>query len=194
MLQNLLAERFKLVLHRERKDLRGYALMLGQTSPRMEQSAPVSAESSSRSAEGKARRFDLDKDGFIIVPPGSFPSMMTMPPTKDHLVRLTAARASTAILCGYLSRQLQRPVVDETGLTGTYDFHLAFAPEGVLDDNMEARTRDAVGSAAIVPRASEPAPTLVKAVEVQLGLKMAQRRMAVEVLMIDHVERTPAEN
>lgn len=187
MLQDLLAERFKLKIRHEAKETPGYVLTIGRGGPRMKASPAPQAGV----VAAMPPKFDLDRDGFIIVPPGTT-NMMTLP-SSDGIARLTASRASMEILCGYLSRQLQRPVLDRTGLTGTYDFHLAYA-RGNPRQLAVSEPPEAPDSNATVPVASDPAPTLVKAVELQLGLKMQPGNVRIDILVIDHVEKTPIEN
>jgi uncharacterized protein (TIGR03435 family) len=79
-----------------------------------------------------------------------------------------------AMLARTLSRMLRYQVADSTGLAGEYDFTLQWTP-------------DAAG-------ADEPGPSIFAALQEQLGLKLESRKGPVEVLMIDHVERTPVEN
>ena len=80
-----------------------------------------------------------------------------------------------------LSQQLQAPVVDNTGLQARYDFMVswAFRNPGV------SATSDAV---------DEFQPALTEAVQSQLGLKLAKKKMPVEVLVVDRLERTQSEN
>ena len=73
-----------------------------------------------------------------------------------------------------LARELDRPVVDKTGLTGKYDFKLQFTP--------------AMGAAP-----DSPDPSIFTAIEEELGLKLVPGKTALDVLVIDSVER-PAEN
>jgi uncharacterized protein (TIGR03435 family) len=69
---------------------------------------------------------------------------------------------------------LQRQVSDGTGLTGEYDFSLRWTPDQTVVD--------------------EPGPSVFTALQEQLGLRLESREGPVEVLVIDHVERTPTEN
>ena len=72
-----------------------------------------------------------------------------------------------------------RPVLDETGLTGTYDFDLQWAPE-----SLTARAKPGDNSSID----SGPAgPSLFTALEDQLGLKLEPGKDHVDVLVIDHV-------
>jgi uncharacterized protein (TIGR03435 family) len=80
-----------------------------------------------------------------------------------------------------LSGQLQTTVVDETGLTGKYDFAMNWVPED----------RRAVTT----PETADPAgPSLNSAVEEQLGLRLTRRKGPLEFIVIDRAERKPAEN
>ena len=69
-----------------------------------------------------------------------------------------------------LSRSVLRPVIDRTGLTGSYTWNLEWAP----DDN---------------PDASGDVPSLMTALVEQLGLKLESTRAPVEVIVVDHVEQ-----
>lgn len=177
MLQELLAERFALRLHRETVDKPGYALTVARGAPRLNVSQEIAAAST-------RRRFEVDRQGFAILPPGS--TNLIALPGKDGITRLTAVRVGMEMLSGWLARQLQQPVANRTALSGAYDFHLAFAsPDAPAPANLDP---------AAVPLASEPAPTLPRALERQLGLKTEAQRVPVEILIVDHLEKAPIEN
>jgi uncharacterized protein (TIGR03435 family) len=79
---------------------------------------------------------------------------------------------------------LDRPVVDQTGLQGRFDFTLNWTPDEFQFlglSNLPAQNRD------------QPAPNLFEAFEQQLGLKLEATRTLAEVLVIDSVDR-PSEN
>jgi uncharacterized protein (TIGR03435 family) len=88
-----------------------------------------------------------------------------------------------------------RVVFDETRLTGAYDFTLVFEPE-------QSKCKDCVvgGGDGALPPPPAPAtsidspPILTIAVEQQLGLKLERKNMPVDMVVIDHVERTPSGN
>ncbi|MHB8617828.1 MAG: TIGR03435 family protein [Candidatus Acidiferrales bacterium] len=94
-LQNFLAERFKLTLHRETKKIPVYELVVGDNGPKLNEVPP-------------ARVVPSQSNKMIISPPG-------------HLV---AKQATTAALARALSVVTGRLVLDETGLKGFYDFTL----------------------------------------------------------------------
>jgi len=89
--------------------------------------------------------------------------------------RWFAPQATTEKLATMLERQLQRKVVDATGLKGKYDFKLWWSPVADSDD-------------------SDGGPTLFGALQNQLGLKLESKKALVEVLVVDHAERFPTEN
>ena len=77
-------------------------------------------------------------------------------------------------LASSLSGRLQAPVRDATGLTGTFDYNVVFA----RDDN---------------PSTVSELPTLMTALQEELGLRLEKRKGTVEVLVVDHIEK-PAPN
>ena len=80
----------------------------------------------------------------------------------------------------YISGPLQMAVVDETGLTGKYDFVIDFTPYLPDAHNMDVRRPDSTS-------------ILMAAMEDELGIKMETRKTGVDVMMIDRVEK-PSEN
>jgi uncharacterized protein (TIGR03435 family) len=192
MLQDLLAERLKVRIRRDTKDMPGYLLTIGPNGPKLKPSPDGASPAAAPPESGKGPRFALDKDGFIVAPLG-VANMLTLP-GKDGIIRLTGARATMDVLSGYLSRQLQRPVLNQTGLEGIYDFHLVFAPTDVTAPSSFEQPEAGSGTEGTIPQAAAPAPTLFKAVESQLGLKMLARNVPADLLIVEHAERVPAEN
>jgi uncharacterized protein (TIGR03435 family) len=78
--------------------------------------------------------------------------------------------------CDVLSRNLDRPVVDMTGLSGKFDFVLDYTPN-------DPKVLDPAG-----------APSIFTAVQEQLGLKLESRKGPMEMFVIDRIEKTPTEN
>ena len=160
MLQAVLADRLKLVLHRETRDLGVLSLVLAKGGPKLQESKPGDTYPYGfKGPDGVAR-------------PGGI-----------HFAgnnKLIAQGVPITTLQVQLSSQLRRTILDETGLSGTYDFTLQLPdsiPLGI--DNPTP------------PQSYEPA--LTTAIEQQLGLKLEPRKASMEVLIIEHVER-PAEN
>jgi len=90
--------------------------------------------------------------------------------------RLTGKTVSTQMLANVLSEQLGRSVHDHTGLHGYFDFTLQWTP-----DNETAADGQA-------------GPSIFTAVREQLGLRLESSKGPVEVIVIDHIDRTPAQN
>ncbi|MGA3019154.1 MAG: TIGR03435 family protein [Bryobacteraceae bacterium] len=91
----------------------------------------------------------------------------------------TIQRATVPKLADLLSGPLQAPVVDQTGLTGRYDFHLDLS--NFLDPTTPMGINDVI-------------PIFIQAAQQQLGVKIDERKMPVEMLMVDHAEKIPVEN
>jgi uncharacterized protein (TIGR03435 family) len=87
-------------------------------------------------------------------------------------------------LSAYLVRATGRPVTDKTGLTGKFDVVLEFAPDVTAPPDP---------SAASPSGASSDVPTLVTALDEQLGLKLVSARGPRDYLVIGHIEK-PSEN
>ncbi len=98
--------------------------------------------------------------------------------------RLDGQGMSMANLATLLGNQLQGPVADMTGLAGRYDIKLEWS----LDDG-KAGGGDSDGKAATDSR-----PSIFTALQETLGLRLETRKIPVEILVVDHVERTPTEN
>jgi uncharacterized protein (TIGR03435 family) len=86
------------------------------------------------------------------------------------------------MIAGLANSLTGRPVVDETVLTGKYDFVLTFSSETAAAGRPPATDDDAVGV------------SLFAAFEKQLGLKLESRRIPVEEFVIDHADRNPDGN
>ncbi len=213
MLQNLLAERFKLTIHRETKDLPMYTLVVGKNGPKMKESVeappppptdPDAPPPSPMAAFGPGG-LKMGPDGFPILPSpnGGRGGMSTM--MMPGRARLGAQKQTMQDLATRLSSMLNHPVTDATDLKAKYDFTLTYSPEG-LSGGAPGRERDlmAMARAQLPPGGgehgptdapeAEPAENLFSAVQSQLGLKLEPKKGPVEIIIIDHMEKTPTEN
>jgi uncharacterized protein (TIGR03435 family) len=82
-----------------------------------------------------------------------------------------------------LSRMMDRPVIDATGLIGPYDFSFDWTP----DSNSSS-------SSSAIPEASSSAASVMSAIQDQLGLKLEARKRPIEYLVIEKAEKVPIEN
>ena len=88
---------------------------------------------------------------------------------------LASERITVAQLAETLSGYLQGPVLDMTGMQGSFELHLEWTPEDTPPDLADK-------------------PSIFMAVQEQLGLKLEARKVPVEMLVIDHLEKVPSEN
>jgi len=182
MLQNLLADRFKLKLHRESKETQIYKLVVAKNGPKLKESSAAPESIQEPLPPGQVKR---DAEGYPVLPAGR--SVMAMAPGR---ARVQGARETMAQLANRLSLFLSRPVTDATGLSGKYDYVLSFAPE--MGRGLGLGLPPAGGPP---PASSEDSgPTIFAALQEQLGLKLEPNKGPVDLLVIDHVEKVPTEN
>ena len=173
MLRSLLEDRFKLALHTEKRELPIYALVLarpdGKLGPQLQPTkTDCSALSGARGRGGP--------------PPDPPPPRGGRPACGVRMMpgQLAAGGFPIGLLAQQLSQSAQRVVVDRTGLTGNYDFDLKWTPD---------QLPQGAPPGAPVPAIDPNGPSLFTAVQEQLGLKLESTKGAVEVLVVDHVER-----
>lgn len=169
MLQALLAERFKLAAHKENRPRPVYALVIGKGGPKFKE-ADLSFRRTGPRPGQVAFRAAADTRGFK--------GFMTM-----------------ASLTRFLANSLDRPVQDFTGLTGTYDIDISWAPDPGIDrPSAFAEATQALSPDAAASLPAAPTATIFTAIRDSLGLRLEPRNEPVEMLVIDHVERIPIEN
>jgi uncharacterized protein (TIGR03435 family) len=176
MLQDLLADRFRLKAHRETRDLPMYALTFARSDQRLGEGLKVSSVDCAAMARsgGGARGRGGPPPGFG---PGQRPTCgMRLAPG-----RIIAGGATIAQLTQMLSQLAQRIVVDKTGLSGAYDIDLTFTPDRM--------PQGAPPPGVPMPNIDPNGPSLFTALQEQLGLKLDSQRAPTDVLVIDHVER-----
>ena len=160
MLQVLLADRFKLKTHWETKEGNTYSLVVAKGGPKL------GAEGSMPPTAAEVRIFH-DRP----VPPLHQVSYEGKPEWVAH-------GCSMGNWTGLLTSLLGRPVVDNTGLAGKYDF--VFKYKGRTDQDRSADDLD-------------PTPPIDRGLQEELGLKVEPAKGPVKVLVIDHIEK-PSEN
>lgn len=177
MLRNLLTERFRLVVHRETKELRVYALVVGKNGPKLKVSG---TETDADSTEGPpVTSVSLSKDGLPAMPAGYKGHVIGM--TVAGKTMLRAKGESVKDFAKMLSDLLDRPVLDLTNLTDKYDFGIAWSADQTVDETD-------------LPPGLEPGADVFTAFQVQLGLKLEPRRLPVDMVVVDSLERAPTTN
>jgi uncharacterized protein (TIGR03435 family) len=165
MLQSMLAERFSLKVHRETRQLSVYALTL--------------VKQGSKLKEASGEMIQL-KDGTSVKNQSLLWTPAPLPDgtRSDHLIRMFVRDQSMKGLVDSLSRLMDRPVLDRTGLKGTFDITMDYERN---PDGPDTPGSDITG------------PAMFTAFQEELGLKFESTRAPVEVLIIDHAEK-PSEN
>jgi uncharacterized protein (TIGR03435 family) len=175
MLQPLLAERFKLRVHHETREWDIFALVMAKNDGRL---GP------------QLRRTDLDCAFKGDAPPAPVtPASSVASPCidKNYPGQLTSPSLTMPVLARYLmfSVEGRREVRDETGLTGSFEVRLNWTPDRVQQQPLDAPSEIGRAVAAIDPNG----PSLLTAVQEQLGLKLEPTKRPVDAVVIDHVEQ-----
>jgi uncharacterized protein (TIGR03435 family) len=136
LFQALLADRFKLKFHRETKEVSGYMLTVGKNGP-------------------KLKAADPDATAF----------MSLTSPTGTDCAEMKVVSWSMDRLASYFSAILSEPVLEGTGLAGSYDYKLTWSDQ------------------------SAGCPALVTALQEQIGLKLESRKVTIQILMVDSAEK-----
>lgn len=166
MLQALLVERLKMTVHRETREVQGYALVVAKSGPKL------------KDADPSAR-------------PPAMPNYMAVPVTELQGQTITVGAAERGVsavvgrggpisqLADQLSNVLRTPVVDRTRLTGKYYFELKFQNRAYQISTSEEEYT--------------PAPDLSTALPDQLGLKLEKAKVPAEFLVVEHWEQPAVE-
>jgi uncharacterized protein (TIGR03435 family) len=183
MMQALLADRFKLMVHRETRQAPVFALVLAK--PGQRGAALVPHPASDRCAvEPSAEGTDdsASKEQVQISALGELPRVCGviahLPTSATGHIRFGGRGVTLSLLASSLPTMtgmavVSRPVIDETGLNGTFDFTLDWVPEFNAPP-------DASG------------PNFREGLKEQLGLKLEAQQGPVEILVIDRVEHPSA--
>jgi uncharacterized protein (TIGR03435 family) len=178
MLQSLLQDRFKLVIHHETRQLPIYALVLAKAGKIGPQLIP---HTDNANCVDPAAPTPNEAAGSSLPLCGVF----YISHIGNSTVSPEARNVTMEWFASNLSGLVRRLVVDRTGLSGTYDLTLHYTPDvgqpGVQPGN------DAAASDPSAP------PSIFTALQEQLGLKLESQTGPVDVLIVDHAEE-PSEN
>jgi uncharacterized protein (TIGR03435 family) len=158
-IQNLVADRFRLRVHQEKREQAIYALAVGKNGPKLTDAKPGDTYS-------KGITDEMGHTGAGVVRQSS------------RLVQAQAAPLS--VLAVILTQVVGRTVEDRTGLLGKYDFTLRWTPETAAATPPGPQELE-------LP--NDSGPSIFTALQEQLGLKLEPTKGPVEVLVVDHVER-----
>jgi uncharacterized protein (TIGR03435 family) len=201
MLQSLLAERFGLKIRRENREMPVYALTVAKGGPKLKEAPPEDPEAGPVSPK--------PPEGGIVAGAGGMtdPAPLRIGPaggrgdgspvfdrrgnTTAESLHMEIPKATMARLASILTSMADRPVVDRTGLTGTYEIGFDVPSE-------DAKRAVMMPMPGTIPRAAPPPddPTggsIFQSVQ-SLGLRLEKDRAAIETIVIEHIEKTPTGN
>ncbi len=210
MMQALLAERFKLVIHHDTKEMPVLALEVGKNGIKMSASPPdppatdkpddkdttvidtgngqMRVKTTGRPGEGGSTQISGGPAGNVKVS------------VDNGMMHMESSKMTMEILTQQLTGFLGQPVIDKTDLKGTYVVAVSIAIE-----DLQAIARSAgfavggPGPAApanpsAVPSAADPSGGSVYASIDKLGLKLNKEKLPVETIVVDHLEKLPTDN
>jgi uncharacterized protein (TIGR03435 family) len=149
MLRNLLIARFQMTLHREKRELPVYAMVIGKNGTKLKETENP----------GKSN-MRMNGGGVVF-------TSVTMPELVDYMSRMRMG-------------EMDRPVLDNTGLKGRYDFSVNLF--GSQDEMMAAVAKGDLGT------------SIFTLIQEQLGLKLEPQKLPLDMVVVDKAERVPTEN
>jgi uncharacterized protein (TIGR03435 family) len=204
MMQGLLADRFQLTLHRSTTEQPVYVLVVMKSGLKLKESAPEddapsatpnapAAPLAPTPADGGAQvRAIATSNANGVVSTSSINGNMKMVPIENGM-RMELTKMNTTGITELLARFVDHPVLDMTDLKGRYDLNVDIGLEDMLNlarsQGVSVPVRGAESGHATDPGAS----SVFSAIQ-QYGLKLEPRRAPIDLLIIDHVEKTPTEN
>jgi len=154
LVQKLIAQRFSLTFHRDKRELSVYVLSVAKTGAKLTKSED----------QGGLPGFGL-----------------------RGLGALNVHNSSMSEFAGMMQETvMDRPVIDQTGLAGRYDFTLNWTPDDSQFGGMGAKVPPPTDN-------TNPPPNLYTAIQEQIGLKLDATKAPTDVMVIDHAEK-PSEN
>jgi uncharacterized protein (TIGR03435 family) len=165
MIRKLLADRFKLTFHRDKREMSAFVLTVGKNGNKL---TPTQIK-------------------------GTLPGIGIRPAPNG--MTLNMINATIPDFTGFLQTLvLDRPVVDKTGIQGRYDFQCTFTPDDTQFGGHPPQMPKPAGAPETnaTDAAATAAPSFYDALQNELGLKLTAEKTQVDVIAIDHVEKATA--
>lgn len=189
MMRSLLADRFKLAVHHETRQVPLFAIVLvkpGKTGPQLQlhpndTSCPTTPSMPAQPPAKTASQPPTVAGGFPVMCNGLFP----LPASARGRLRVGGRNVTIGFIADTLSgmADLGRSMFDKTGISGTVDFVLEWTPERRNSPQPGADSQPDLLSG----------PTFQEALREQLGLKLESEKGPLDIIVVDHVEH-PSEN
>ncbi len=222
MMQNLLAERFGVKIHKESKEVSVYHLVTAKGGHKLkpaDENSTFTLGPDGPGGPGGPRTTDRRVDGpggpsaggasggvRVAGPAGAPPAggprpggMMMMRGGPGGNMKMQMKSMTMGGLSDMLARQIGKPVIDQTGVTGNFDIDLEFKPEEGMGMGMGRgmpmpMPRPDGGAAPGHEANAETGASIFTALQDQLGLRLESKKGPVETIVVDSANKTPTEN
>ncbi len=202
MLQVLLAERFGLVVHKETKEQKIYALIVGKGGSKLKETEvpPAAADGATPNpgvTGSSSVTINTSKSGGAEVSDGAGMRQKMMPAADGKSMRFEITKATMPLLAEGLTPMVDRPIVDMTELKGNYDVAFEISREELMNAarNAGANIPASAPSASASPAdaASDPVGSIFSAIQ-SMGLKLEPRKAPLLMIVVDKAEKMPTDN
>jgi uncharacterized protein (TIGR03435 family) len=203
MMQSLLEERFKLAYHHENRERSVYALIVSKDGHKLGEVIPETDTVKAppgKDVAGRERDKNVARQSKSKVQP-------SMRMNSNGMTTWNLANTTMTRFAGMLNDYVDRPIVDLTGLNGAFSFSMEIATQDVMDSSKRIQQRLGIqalpnpGNAGIAgssPGAelssSDPSGGSIFNAVQKLGLKLDPRKMSIETMIIDKIEKNPTED
>jgi uncharacterized protein (TIGR03435 family) len=192
MMQNLLVERFRLSIRPENREQSVYMLVVGKGGLKIKEAAPEEEAS-----VGGGLNVRINNDGRSVEISSGGTGTMRMASGPNGGIQLQMTKITMAALADRLTQLMDRPVVDATGLKGTYQVTLDLPIEAMMGMAFAQKLSALAGFGSFgIPDVSAPNPSIppiIKTVK-DLGLELQARKAPIETIIVDRVEKNPTAN
>ena len=185
MVQALLAERFKLAIHHETRETAITALLVAKDGPKLKEAGPDAGKSQMPMTAGPGERIILMRRENEY---GGIDQICMLDRTRTVF---ESEKISMPTVAQMLRRYVDGPLIDKTGLTGTYEIALDVPRQGVGGGarGMPANGGEPGGGG----RAPDPDISLDASLR-KVGLRIEKQKVALDFVVVDHAEKVPVEN
>ncbi len=182
MLKALLADRFQLKLHHDKKEFAVYALVASKGAVSLKVSADMTEGNGNVNVAGGG-----DANGTSV-------NLGNGAGYTFGSEKFDGRKLTMAVFADNLARFVDRPVVDMTGLTAAYDFSLPVTPE----DFRAMQIRSGMNAGVVLPpqviQMAESSYDSLHASLAKVGLKLEQRKAPLDIVVVDRAEKTARAN
>jgi uncharacterized protein (TIGR03435 family) len=194
MLQALLADRFKVKVHKESREQNVYALVVAKGGPKLKES-PKEEPKAEDEPKTPSNAVSIKQEGAGMVVKTGQGGAIRMSMGAGGTMRMESEKVTMEQLADMIAGFVDRPVVDMTELKGNYQMGLDLTMEDLQAAARKAGVAiPAAPPAAAAGAASDPqGPAIFGSIQ-QLGLKLEARKAPIDTIVVDHAEKLPTEN